>query len=223
MPFGQLPPQPPGYSGFAQSQKHADRGGMASNPQHGIPPLIAPHPESVQYTTSHPPSYGVETHDDNDSSPDSEGTVTGDSSRSLGKSKQGRGMSTAQFFSSKADESLRFLTAKQEGAKAQDQGEWKDELKGKRVWRVGGLGMWAYDQDEKVESAKGAVWRRWGEKGNGQREWLETARERTNFYNRESQYYRCSSRAVLTGRNPRCQTPRHMETRPARYIIHLPS
>jgi hypothetical protein len=166
-------------------------------------------------------SSGVETHDDNDSSPDSEGTVTGDSSRGLGKSKQGRGVSTAQFFSSKADESLRFLMAKQEGVKAQDEGEWKDELKGKRVWRVGGLGMWAYDQDEKVESAKGAVWRRWGEKGNGHREWLETARERTTFYNRES-FISHTRAAVLTARNPRCQTPRHMEARPAQYILHLP-
>lgn len=103
-------------------------------------------------------------------------------------------MSTAQFFSSKADESMRFLTAKQEAGKARSEDEWKDELKGKRVWRVGGLGIWAHDPEQKAEDAKAAVWRHWGEKGYGREEWLETAKERTSFYTRESV---CDSRSWI--------------------------
>lgn len=95
-------------------------------------------------------------------------------------------MSTAQFFSSKADESLRFLVAQQESGKAKDEDEWKAELKGKRFWRVGGLGLWAYDLDPSVESRKEAMWRKWGDKGKGREEWLEVAKERTAFYERTS-------------------------------------
>lgn len=99
-------------------------------------------------------------------------------------------MSTAQFFSSKADESMRFLITQQESGKAKSEDEWKDELKGKRIWRVGGLGMWAYDQDDQVEAAKESMWRKWGDKGKGEKEWLEAARERTAFYTRKSKHSR---------------------------------
>lgn len=81
----------------------------------------------------------------------------------------------------KASESLRYLTLRQEEHKAKDTGELKDELKGKRVWRVGGVGMWSYSLDEREEEGKRELWRDWGAR-HGKNEWINAAKERTEFY-----------------------------------------
>ena len=91
------------------------------------------------------------------------------------------------FFTQRAGESLRYITLKEEERKATEHDELKDELKGKRVWRVGGLGMWSYSLDPKAERDKMDVWRKWSEKhsGNdGKQKWIEAATARTEFYNR---------------------------------------
>lgn len=93
--------------------------------------------------------------------------------------------SSMQFFSSKASESLRYLTLREEEHKAVQEDELMEELKGKRVWRIGGMGMWAYGMDREAEERKKGLWRQWSA-SNGQEAWLHSARERTMFYNRDS-------------------------------------
>jgi hypothetical protein len=83
----------------------------------------------------------------------------------------------------KASESLRYLTLRQEEHKATNKDELKDELKGKRVWRVGGVGMWSYSLDEGEEGGKRELWRDWGGR-HGKDEWINAAKERTEFYER---------------------------------------
>ncbi|KAL7422915.1 hypothetical protein Q5752_002212 [Cryptotrichosporon argae] len=80
-----------------------------------------------------------------------------------------------------ATDALRAVTLREEGLRATSKDELKDELKGKRVWRVGGLGVWAWSEDDKAENDKQGVWRKWGDK-HGKAEWLSAARARTAFY-----------------------------------------
>ena len=86
------------------------------------------------------------------------------------------------MLSTKAAESLRFVTIQKETYDAHDTDAMVDELKGKRIWKVGGVGVMAYEGEGKHEEKKMAVWRSWGEKGMGKDEWLKAARARTNQY-----------------------------------------
>lgn len=59
----------------------------------------------------------------------------------------------------------------------------RDELSGSRVWRVGGVGVFAYAEDIEAERVRQAAWRDWTD-CNGWDEWLHAARARTEAYNR---------------------------------------
>jgi hypothetical protein len=90
---------------------------------------------------------------------------------------------TAELLSDKASDSLRFATIQKESHDARHDDEaLRHELKGSKWWKVGGVGILAYEADDKHEERKKEVWRTWGEK-NGKDEWLKAARLRTNFYN----------------------------------------
>lgn len=58
-----------------------------------------------------------------------------------------------------------------------------DELSGERVWRVGGIGVFAYAEDVRDERIRQAAWREWME-NNGESEWLQATRARTAAYTR---------------------------------------
>jgi hypothetical protein len=88
-----------------------------------------------------------------------------------------------KFFSLKAGESLRYLATREEEHKAKDEDELKDELTGKRVWRVGGIGVCCYSLEEEEEIRKVAVWREWGAR-HGRTDWEKAARQRTTVYNK---------------------------------------
>ena len=91
---------------------------------------------------------------------------------------------TAEMLSDKAADSLRYVTIQKESYDARhDDSAFKDELKGKKVWKVGGVGMWAFEHADKHEERKKEVWRDWTEK-HGKDEWLKAARARTDYYNR---------------------------------------
>jgi hypothetical protein len=57
----------------------------------------------------------------------------------------------------------------------------KDECLGTHVWRVGGLGVWAYNEDLEVERARRSVWKEFTE-GTEKSSWLQAARARTSAY-----------------------------------------
>lgn len=82
------------------------------------------------------------------------------------------------FFQAKAIESMRFIAQREETVKERDEKELRAELKGKRVWRVGGVGLWACSQDAELEETKKRVWK----EGNGKEDWLIAARARTKLY-----------------------------------------
>ncbi|TXT11986.1 uncharacterized protein COLE_02396 [Cutaneotrichosporon oleaginosum] len=56
-----------------------------------------------------------------------------------------------------------------------------EELSGTRVWRVGGVGVFAYAEDVRAERVRQAAWREWSAT-NGREEWLQAARARTTTY-----------------------------------------
>jgi hypothetical protein len=56
-----------------------------------------------------------------------------------------------------------------------------EELSGTRVWRVGGVGVFAYAEDVRAERVRQAAWRDWSAT-NGLDEWLHAARARTATY-----------------------------------------
>ena len=85
------------------------------------------------------------------------------------------------FLHGMASDSLRLGTLQKEMHDAHDDDELKYELKGKRIWRVGGVGMWAYTGSENEDEVKKKVWRDWGEK-HGKDDWIKAARARTDFY-----------------------------------------
>ncbi|BEI79589.1 hypothetical protein CcaverHIS002_0101180 [Cutaneotrichosporon cavernicola] len=57
----------------------------------------------------------------------------------------------------------------------------QEELSGARVWRVGGVGVFAYAEDVRAERVRQAAWREWSAT-NGSDEWLHAARLRTAKY-----------------------------------------
>ena len=89
---------------------------------------------------------------------------------------------TARMLSSKAVESLRYVTIQKESHDSHDAGEMTQELAGKRVWKVGGVGVMVYEGEGRAEEKKNEVWRAWSEKGMGKDEWFRAARARTNQY-----------------------------------------
>lgn len=95
--------------------------------------------------------------------------------------------SNVDFVSEKVTESLRYITAQKEAHSAKDHDELKDELKGKRHWRVGGVGIWAYNGEGADENRKRDTWTKWGEK-HGKDEWIKAARARTEFYAQGESY-----------------------------------
>ncbi len=107
----------------------------------------------------------------------------------------------------KAGDSLRYLTMQEESRKARDKSELEDEVKGKRIWRVGGIGIWTYSLDAAEEAVKREVWSKWARKHDRDK-WLEVSRKRTEFYNRGGSP---TFPAELTGRVQRRQAALHVE------------
>lgn len=159
-------------------------------------PVSSSGPYPQQYPTVYPPPYGrsnpldilspvplpmpvrppsVATSSNSDSSPD---TVTGEERGNRTAEGKGGRMASLDYFQAKAAESMRFIVRREETTKERDENELRAELRGKRVWRVGGIGLWAYSQDPDLEEMKKSVWRA----GNGEEDWLSAARSRTKFY-----------------------------------------
>lgn len=86
------------------------------------------------------------------------------------------------FFTARAEESRRILLLKEEGERSGQTEEMEQELLGKRVWRVGGVGVWSYALDPELEKRKRAFWKSWSS-SRGKEDWLSGARARTAFYN----------------------------------------
>jgi hypothetical protein len=87
------------------------------------------------------------------------------------------------FFTARADESRRTLLLKEEGERSGNTEEMEQELLGKRVWRVGGVGVWSYSLNPEEEKQKSVFWRKWSSTSRGKEDWLVAARARTAFYN----------------------------------------
>lgn len=113
---------------------------------------------------------------------DTDSNSSGETLHAGGGGGAGVGASGMEFFQARAGESMRLHLMKEEGEKSRNKEELEQELLGKRVWRVGGIGIWAYSPNEADERGKREVWRAWG-KSHGKEEWLAAARARTNHYN----------------------------------------
>lgn len=103
--------------------------------------------------------------------------LTGDSSSSETVIDE-KAESRMDFFQAKAVESMRYLVQREEELKEKDERELRAELKGTRVWRIGGIGLWAYSQDAEFEGKKQRIWN----EQKGKEEWLDAARARTRMY-----------------------------------------
>lgn len=89
-----------------------------------------------------------------------------------------------EFFTARADESRRTLLLREEGERSGQTEEMEQELLGKRVWRVGGVGILQYALDPAQEKQKRSFWKSWSSsRSNGKEDWLVAARARTAFYN----------------------------------------
>ena len=87
---------------------------------------------------------------------------------------------------------------REEGERSGQTEEMEQELLGKRVWRVGGVGIWQYSLDPAQEKQKRALWKNWSSSHpNGKEDWLVAARARTAFYNDG----KCICAYVHTGQN----------------------
>ncbi|WWD20665.1 hypothetical protein CI109_105141 [Kwoniella shandongensis] len=179
---------------------HPQQGFYVQQPQayYGQPPSYSPQPtqaynqgyynapsaSSQLYAPvpTYPTGVSGSRFDTKDDSPSSGETITTPYNEKKGFEQSS---SASAFLTTKAKESLRYITIREETHRAQNKDEIKDELKGKRVWRVGGIGMWAYSLDANEEEMKKKVWRDWGEK-HGKDDWLKASRERTEFYVKES-------------------------------------
>ncbi|KAK8850484.1 hypothetical protein IAR55_004402 [Kwoniella newhampshirensis] len=166
--------QPPSYTAQPPPQGY-NQGYYTGPSQTNSSQLFAPIPT---YPSVASPSRFDITND----SPSSNETITSPYDE---KKAYERSSSATAFFGAKANESLRYIKLREESHRAKDKDEIKDELKGKRMWRVGGVGMWAYSLDAKEEEMKKKVWRDWGNK-HGKDDWLKVSREKTEFYSKES-------------------------------------
>lgn len=86
------------------------------------------------------------------------------------------------YLSDKAGDPFRTAVISEEENESKHEDSLKDEVRGKRFWRVGGLGIWAYGLDTKEESIRERLWREWSDKHNGD-DWIKISRKRTKFYN----------------------------------------
>lgn len=85
------------------------------------------------------------------------------------------------YFQAKAAESLRYLMIQRESSAERDGEQLKQELKGKKVWKIGAVGVYAYSLDPSVEKVKERIWRdHW--KSTSRKEWISVARARTDYY-----------------------------------------
>jgi hypothetical protein len=87
-----------------------------------------------------------------------------------------------ELFTARAGESMRYHIMQEETQKSRNTEELQAEITGKRVWRVGGVGLWAYSSDPEEEKAKTELWRNLS-KAHGREDWLAAARARTKLYN----------------------------------------
>ncbi|RXK41676.1 hypothetical protein M231_00911 [Tremella mesenterica] len=126
-------------------------------------------------------SMGPSTTDERRSESNSSGeTVRPTASSSIEEDRRKKNMDRA-FLASRASESLRYLILREEEHQAEEEESLKNELEGRKVWRVGGIGTWAYSAIERVESRKRELFRQSGEAG-GKDEWFRAALARTQFY-----------------------------------------
>jgi hypothetical protein len=107
------------------------------------------------------------------------------------------------MISDKAAESLRYVTIQKERHDSHDIDALKHELRGKKVWRVGGVGMWAYERDDDWEEQKKQVWMKWGQEGEGKDAWLRAARARTDDYKKGTCSRSLTEDPVRVGAYPR--------------------
>lgn len=91
------------------------------------------------------------------------------------------GKGRMNFFSERAEESLRYHIMKEDGEKSVNVEELEMEVRGKKTWRVGGVGMWAYSMDPAEERVKSGLWKKLSQ-SHGREDWLAAARARTAFY-----------------------------------------
>jgi len=70
---------------------------------------------------------------------------------------------------------------KEDGEKSVNVEELEMEVRGKKIWRVGGVGMWAYSMDPVEERVKSGLWKKLSQ-AHGREDWLAAARARTAFY-----------------------------------------
>ncbi|ORY20747.1 hypothetical protein BCR39DRAFT_474891 [Naematelia encephala] len=127
------------------------------------------------YYTQQPPPYSSSSF--SSSSPYTGGPSFGSGSR--------KGRNTMDFFTDMATESRKAMTIEKETREARDESALRYELNGKKVWKVGGVGMWSYSLDAREEEVKQRLWRDWGEQ-HGRDDWLLAARARTEEYNKPS-------------------------------------
>ena len=56
------------------------------------------------------------------------------------------------------------------------------ELRGDRVWKTAGIGLWTYCLDANDEQTKNRVWSQWADRPSKDA-WIKAAGARTRFYN----------------------------------------
>ena len=77
---------------------------------------------------------------------------------------------------------MRAEVAKEEMEQVKYRENIASELTGDRVWRSGGIGLWAYSLDATQEDIKKEVWSTW--EGRPSKDaWINIARARTKAYN----------------------------------------
>ncbi|WRT70656.1 uncharacterized protein IL334_007654 [Kwoniella shivajii] len=161
--------QPPSYSPHspAQAPGYPQQGYHASSSSSSN--LYAASPQYSNHQSSSSSS------SEKNDTPSSGETVTNEKGLS----------SSTSFFSEKANESLRYLTMKKESNDVNDKDELKHELKGRRIWRTGGIGVWAYSENAKEEELKKKLWKDWSDDHDA-KDWAKIAKERKDFYEKES-------------------------------------
>ncbi|WWC72541.1 uncharacterized protein I206_106503 [Kwoniella pini CBS 10737] len=169
--------QPPSYSPQPPSSGWAQTGSYHNGAPSGS--------SSGLYAQSSYRPYSPSENREKDDSPSSNETIT-DSKDEKAKGFGNSGVSSAtSFFTEKANESLRYMTIRKEASDAKEKDELKHELKGKRVWRTGGIGIWSYSEDQKEEELKKKLWSDWSNDHNAS-DWIKIAKERREFYDKES-------------------------------------
>ncbi|KAL1410039.1 hypothetical protein Q8F55_004041 [Vanrija albida] len=79
------------------------------------------------------------------------------------------------------DARARLMALREDPEFARDRSYLRDDLNGARVWRVGGVGAFAYAEDHEIERVREGVFREYTA-NNGREDWLHAARARTAAY-----------------------------------------